>query len=661
MPFRLKNTGATYQRLMNKMFAHQIYRNVQVYVNDMLVKSLREDNHLDNLKETFDTLRSFNMKLNPNKCAFGVTMGKFLGFMVSQRGIEVNPENVRAIMELEPLRTVKEVQSLNGKITALNRFVSRATDRCLPFFRTLRKSFEWTDECQTAFDNLKTYLSFPLLLSPSKPGKELYLYLAISQAVVSAALVREEDGSLKPVCFTSRTLRGVEEKYPQMEKLAFTLIIAARKLKPYFQAHTIIVLMDKPLRKAMSSLEVVEKMALWAVELSEFDIQYRLRMAINGQIVADFITEFTFRDGQGAEEKRQWSIYTKGSSNRRAEGAGMVIQTPEGDKICCMIRLDFPTTNNEAEYEALVAGLDLAKAAASSLIDDGMNMKVVDTECNWTTPLMSYLRTGMLPVEKDAARKLKKPLRSTIVSTQDDPNRILLAHNAEGRVSLCKVLRQMSKVQQFHQTTIRRANPHDNTLAIHSMEARYRGPIPDNEKATKVFGSWYGIPRVLVSDNGRQFDNNAFRDFCLELGIKNHYLSPTHPQTNGQVEITNRSLLKIIKTRLERAKDVWLNELLSVLWAYWTTARTPIGEIGLTSYRVENYDKDKNEEAMRLQLDLVDEVRAVAEQRLARYQNLMEKHYNSNVRHRDFQVGDLVLRKVMGATRDPSQGKLGPN
>jgi len=125
MPFGLKNAGATYQRLMNKMFAHQIGRNVQVYVDDMLVKSVHEEDHLDDLREMFDTLRSFNMKLNPNKCSFGVTTGKFLGFMVSQRGIEVNPEKLQAIIELEPPRTVKEVQSLNGKIAALNRFVSR--------------------------------------------------------------------------------------------------------------------------------------------------------------------------------------------------------------------------------------------------------------------------------------------------------------------------------------------------------------------------------------------------------------------------------------------------------------------------------------------------------------------------------------------------------
>ena len=147
MPFGLKNAGATYQRLMNKMFAQQIGRNVQVYVDDILVKSRREEDHLADLKETFDTLRSFNMKLNPGKCAFGVTAGKFLGFMVSQREIEANPDKIRAIIEMTPPRNVKEVQSLNGKVAALNRFVSRATDKCLPFFRTLKKSFVWTDEC----------------------------------------------------------------------------------------------------------------------------------------------------------------------------------------------------------------------------------------------------------------------------------------------------------------------------------------------------------------------------------------------------------------------------------------------------------------------------------------------------------------------------------
>ena len=232
--FGLKNAGATYQRLMNKIFVHQIGRNVQVYVDDILVKSLHENDHLNDLQETFDTLRSYNMKLNSSKCVFGVTAGKFLGFMMFQRGIEVNPEKVRAILELEPSRMVKAVQSLNSKVTALNRFVSKVTDKCLPFFCVLRKLFEWTNECQKAIEDLKKYLSSPPLLSPSRLGEELYLYIAVLQAAVSAALVREEGGSQRPVYFISSAFRGVEERYPRMEKLAFTLVTATRKLKPYF-------------------------------------------------------------------------------------------------------------------------------------------------------------------------------------------------------------------------------------------------------------------------------------------------------------------------------------------------------------------------------------------------------------------------------------------
>ena len=138
MPFGLKNAGATYQKLVNQMFSKQIRRNVEVYVDDMLVKSKEEEDHLDDLKETFNTLRQYNMKLNPSKYAFGVSFGKFLSFMVTQRGIEANPERVRAILEISSPKTIKEVQSFTGRVAALNRFVSKATNKCLSFFKTLK-------------------------------------------------------------------------------------------------------------------------------------------------------------------------------------------------------------------------------------------------------------------------------------------------------------------------------------------------------------------------------------------------------------------------------------------------------------------------------------------------------------------------------------------
>ena len=146
----------------------------------MLVKSRKAELHLDDLKETFDTLRKYQMKLNPTKSVFGVSSGKFLGFMVSQRGIEANPKKVKAILDMTSLRSVKEVQRLTGRIAALNRFVFRATYKCLPFFKTLKQAFQWTNECEKAFQALKDYLSKPPLLSPSIEGEDLFLYLAFS-------------------------------------------------------------------------------------------------------------------------------------------------------------------------------------------------------------------------------------------------------------------------------------------------------------------------------------------------------------------------------------------------------------------------------------------------------------------------------------------------
>ena len=174
------------------MFNKQIGRNMEVYMDDMLVKSKEELAHLDDLRETFTTLKQYQMKLNPGKCVFRVALGKFLGFMVSQRGIEANPKKVQAIINMASARIVKEVQKLTERIAALNRFVSRATDKCLPFFKTLKQAFAWTDECEAAFQELKGYLSNPPLMNLSKEGESLQLYLAVSATAVSAALIWEE-------------------------------------------------------------------------------------------------------------------------------------------------------------------------------------------------------------------------------------------------------------------------------------------------------------------------------------------------------------------------------------------------------------------------------------------------------------------------------------
>ena len=217
-------------------------------------------------------------------------------------------------------------------IIAFNRFVSKATEKCLPFFKTLKQVFSWTDECEEAFQELKHYLSNPPLLSSSKEGENLYLYLAISTTAISAILIREEDKKQPLVYYVNQAFQGAEAKYPRIEKIAFALIVASRKLRPYFQANPILVMMDQLIKKSMNKLEAAGRMVQWAIELSQFDIKYHPRIAIKVQALADFIAEFTLPDEDGlTDETERWTIHTDGSSAQKKGGVGVVIITPEGE------------------------------------------------------------------------------------------------------------------------------------------------------------------------------------------------------------------------------------------------------------------------------------------------------------------------------------------
>ncbi|KAM2646308.1 hypothetical protein EV1_019738 [Malus domestica] len=238
------------------MFVEQIGKSMEVYVDDMLVKRKHADQHITNLFETFTILKRYRMRLNPNKCAFGVGSGKFLGFMISQRGIEANPEKIKAILDMKEPVTSKDIQSLTGKVVALTRFISKATDRCAHFFKALKgskKYITWTDECAEVFKNLKDYMSKAPLLSKPQVGDTLIIYLSVSTSAVSSVLIRNDGNVERPVYYASKALQDAETRYSNIEKLALALVMSARKLRPYFQAHSIIVLTNHSLRQILQS------------------------------------------------------------------------------------------------------------------------------------------------------------------------------------------------------------------------------------------------------------------------------------------------------------------------------------------------------------------------------------------------------------------------
>ncbi|XP_077228380.1 uncharacterized protein LOC143861327 [Tasmannia lanceolata] len=269
-------------------------------------------------------------------------------------------------------KEAKDVQRLTGRIAALSRFMSKPIERCLPFFRTLRsmKDFRWTEECQTAFDQLKLYLQELPLLSKPVPREDLYLYLAVGSAAVSSMLVRQEGQMEQPIYYVSRVLHDAETRYQEIKKFAFS----ARKLRPYFQAHHITILTDQPFQKILQKPETSGRLINWAVELGEFDIQIKPRPAIKSQVFADFIVDRTVPIGESEDpsipveeptlgqqsQTPLWMLYVDGSSNAEGRGAGLVITGPDNFIAEYALCLDFKASNNEAKYEALIAGIALA-------------------------------------------------------------------------------------------------------------------------------------------------------------------------------------------------------------------------------------------------------------------------------------------------------------
>jgi hypothetical protein len=222
MPFGLRNAGATYQRCMQHVFGDHIGRAVEAYMDDIVVKTRKADDLVSDLNIAFGCLRANGVKLNPEKCVFGVPRGMLLGYIVSQRGIEANPEKVAALERMGPIRDLKGVQKVLGCLAALSRFISRLGEKGLPLYRLLKKHerFSWTVEAQEALNKLKASLTHAPILTPPQDNEPLYLYVAVTTQVDSAVIVLERTGEghalpvQRPVYYISKVLSETKACYP---------------------------------------------------------------------------------------------------------------------------------------------------------------------------------------------------------------------------------------------------------------------------------------------------------------------------------------------------------------------------------------------------------------------------------------------------------------
>ncbi|XP_070676246.1 uncharacterized protein [Malus domestica] len=334
MPFGLKNAGATYQRAMNAIFHDLIGQSMEVYIDDIVVKSKTEEQHLEDLKQTLARMRIHKLKMNPKKCAFGVRAGNFLGFLVHQKGVEVDKNKSRAIMESPSPTNKVQLQRLLGKINFLRRFIANLAGKIQPPTPLLRlkdkENFEWGPPHQQAFDSIKAYLTSPPVLVPPQRGKPLKLYISASEKSIGNLLAQNnEGGKEQAVYYLSRILTEVE-----------TRAVKGQAIADFLTEHQ-----ESPSEviNIPGSLEVT---SIWIPPREDISgkedwVQQEIR-----RVVGLWITH--------------WKLYFDGSHTQKASGAGIIIVNPQGVYHYYSFLLDYQgNTNNRAEYEALIIGLEI--------------------------------------------------------------------------------------------------------------------------------------------------------------------------------------------------------------------------------------------------------------------------------------------------------------
>nr|XP_025634567.1 uncharacterized protein LOC112728581 [Arachis hypogaea] len=711
MSFGLKNAGATYQRLMNKIFNDLIGKTVEVYVENILAKTTRHEDLLSDLGNVFASLRQHAMRLNPLKCAFAMEAEKFLWFMITQRGVEANLEKCQAILQMKSSGCLKDLQRLSDRLTALSRFLSASATRALPFFNLMKKGivFEWTPVYEEAFKHFKEILATPPVLGKPKVGEPLYLYLAITEEALATVLVREEGKVQQPIYFVSRELQGAELRYSKLEKLALALLTSSRRLRQYFQGHRVVVRTDQGIHQVLQKPDLAGRMMTWAIELSQYDLRYEPRHAIKAQAMADFLVEVT---GDPTEEAGiRWRLHVDGASNQTSESAGIILESPAGVIYEQSIKFEFPVVTSQVNgsYQArdsllqkyLEKGKELSKQFEEVMVqhvprkkntradllsklastkpgvgnrsliqgmikEPAVALHLTKIGPSWMDPIINFLENGKLPDDEKEVKALRREAAKYAI--------------IQGQLFKKGLSQPLLKCLHPDQTDYILREVHEGccghhiggkALARKLIRAGYYWPSMMMDSKEFVI-TRFGIPEVVVSDNGIQFTDKKFAEFLTDLDIKHKFSSIEHPQTNSQVEAANKVVLLGLKKRLANKKGVWADELASVLWSYRTTEQLSTGETPFClTYGVDAMiPVEIGEPSPRLLLkgveeavekDLADEAREIAHLSEIALKQRMALRYNTKVLKKEFEQNDLVLRRNDIGLPTQGQGKLATN
>ncbi|CAL2247100.1 unnamed protein product [Prunus armeniaca] len=661
MPFSLKNAGDTYERAMTAVFNDMMGKEVEDYVDDLVVKPKTIESHQEVLRKVLERCRLYRLKVNPKKCSFGVSSGKFLGFC----GIDMDPEKTRAINSLAPPRNPKELKSFMGRLSYIRRFIPSLAATMSVFTPLLKKGkpYEWSKECQEAYQQVQQLITKLPTMRALIRGLPLKLYLATTNATVGALLTQDDhDGEESPIYYVSRQLRGAETRYPNTELLCLALVYAAQRLRHYFLAHKLQLIVKSDLVRYLLTRPVLSGcFACWLLQQSEFHITCTTPKAIKGQAVIDML-------------KYVDALATLGSK----------LSFVEEQPSITVIKKDMPVveamTQEEPLEKATRGNLHLPRGILTHCI--GTTEERVKLQEDWKAPYLAFFIDGTLPTNSKHARKLKKivkryfidgstlyrkgfngkPLKCLGESEAQQVMREIHARDCGEHQGMKRLHRQLLNVQ-YYWPTMKNNAYNFVKKTIHPLSDGYIWILT----ATEYFTKWveavplwkatgvaisnfireyivcrFRIPYKIVIEKGTPFVNKQVSSTLSSYGVKHRHSMPYYSEGNGQAEASNKTLLRILSKMVHEYEGGWSVHLPDALWAYRTSPRSA----RVSAVNDLEWDTTSCSDWLLLDLEALDKKRAVVERRIAVYHITIPQTYNKTVNRHAFKQGDLVLKVV---------------
>ncbi|KAM1849316.1 hypothetical protein ACFX13_013607 [Malus domestica] len=596
MPFGLCNAPATFQRCMMSIFTRLVEHVVEVFMDDFSVFGDSFDQCLQNLSLVLERCIKTNLVLNWEKCHFMVRQGIVLGHLISNRGIEVDKAKIDAIEKLPPPITVKSVRSFLGHAGFYRRFIKDFSKISRPLCNLLAKDapFVFDEACLEAFKKLKTLLTTAPIIAAPNWSLPFELMCDASDFTVGAVLGQRTDKLPQVIYYASRTLNDAQLNYATIEKELLAIVFALEKFRSYLVGAKVIVYTDHgALKYLLSKKDAKPRLIRWILLLQEFDLEIRDKKG-RENVVADHLSRLiiptaskedslplreSFPDEQlfAVQFRTPWfadmvNYLVKGvvhpdltlqqKKKFLSDVKHYLWDEPYLFKYCPdqIIRRCIP----EAEQESVLrfahhfacGGHFGQKRTAEKILQSGLFWPTLFKDAyNWCKACDRCQRVG------NQSKRNEMPRQSILIVELFDVWGIDFMGPFPSSHGNQYILVAMEYVSKWVEAIAAPTN--QGSVVLRFLQG--------------VIFPRFGIPRVILSDGGKHFINKSFANLLAKYGINHRVATPYHPQTSGQVEVSNRELKRILEKTVGSTRKDWSLKLNDALWAYRTAYKTPIG------------------------------------------------------------------------------------